>query len=148
MGEIRRFRHKPTVVSAVRWTGGNTDEVFELTGCQHFAPVDPLGRAGDPGITAEVWDKLHSTWIGVKTGQWVARGTKGELWPVDHEVLTETYDPAEELARPSAGELWERAGGNRELYRDLLRQHGHLLAPGDPGYDPGAPQYPPCGWRP
>ena len=50
--------------------------------------------------------------------------------------------------RPSPAELWQQAGGNRDLYRDLLHQHGHLLAPGDPGYDPDAPQWPDCGWKP
>lgn len=50
--------------------------------------------------------------------------------------------------RPSPADLFAQAGGNRDLYRDLLAEHGHLPAPGDPGYDPDAPRLPPCGWRP
>lgn len=33
-------------------------------------------------------------------------------------------------------------------YRFLLREHGHLIGPGDPGYDPDAPRTLPCGWSP
>lgn len=50
--------------------------------------------------------------------------------------------------RPSPAELWERSGGNRDLYVKLLREHRHVLGPGDEGYDPDAPQVPPCGWGP
>jgi hypothetical protein len=59
-------------------------------------------------------------------------------------------EPAPDAAteRPSPAELFEKSGGNRDLYRDLLHQHGHLLAPGDEGYDESAEQLPPCGWTP
>jgi hypothetical protein len=53
-----------------------------------------------------------------------------------------------EPPRPAPHELWAQAGGDREKYRDLLRRHGRLLAPGDEGYDPGAPRALPCGWSP
>jgi len=55
---------------------------------------------------------------------------------------------ARESLRPSPGELWQRAGGDRDEYRRLLREHGHILAPGDAGYDPDAPRTLPCGWSP
>lgn len=95
-----RFRHKPTVVEAVRWTGDNETDVKELAG-ELFTASHPVQASGGL-ITGGVYDRLHETWIGVKTGQWVALGTKGELWPIDHEVFTETYDPAEALARHDA----------------------------------------------
>jgi hypothetical protein len=87
------FRKRPVVVEAVRWTGDNAAQVREFAGGL-FKAVDPEGRNDDPDITAEVLDKLHSTWVGVKTGQWVVRGVKGEFYPIDQEVLDETYDPA------------------------------------------------------
>lgn len=48
-------------------------------------------------------------------------------------------------ARPGPAELWQQAGGDGERYRQLLRQHGHLLGPGDDGYEE-APAGLPCGW--
>ncbi len=52
--------------------------------------------------------------------------------------------------RPSAYDLWRQAGGgtedyDRAAYRDLLREHGHLV-PLD-WYRPGEqPATLPCGW--
>jgi hypothetical protein len=48
-------------------------------------------------------------------------------------------------ARPSPMKLWQEAGGDGERYRELMRQHGHLLSPGDEGYDETSRNLP-CGW--
>lgn len=50
-----------------------------------------------------------------------------------------------DAARPGPSELWQQAGGDGERYRQLLRQHGHLLSPGDEGYEEGRAGLP-CGW--
>ena len=52
--------------------------------------------------------------------------------------------------RPGPMELWHQAGGgtpdyDRDRYLSLLREHGHLLSPGDEGYGE-APRNLPCGW--
>jgi hypothetical protein len=46
---------------------------------------------------------------------------------------------------PAPHELWQQAGGDPETYRGLMRQHGHLLAPGDEGYEDGGRNLS-CGW--
>ena len=51
---------------------------------------------------------------------------------------------------PSPMELWHQAGGgtdsyDRERYLELMRQHGHLLKPGDEGYEDASPNLS-CGW--
>ena len=47
--------------------------------------------------------------------------------------------------RPSPGHLWHQAGGNGARYRELMREHGHLLEPGDEGYE-RASRALPCGY--
>ena len=47
--------------------------------------------------------------------------------------------------KPGPFELWQQAGGDGARYRDLMREHGHLLSPGDEGYE-DAPRNLPCGW--
>jgi len=64
---------------------------------QAFAPkcfeaVDPRDRGDDPDIHAQVWDRLHSTWVGVKPGMWIVRGIRGEFYPIDDGVLADTYE--------------------------------------------------------
>src|SRR5258708_3745395 len=86
MTEITVWRKRPVEVSAVQWTGGNIGDVFELTGCEYFDSVDAVDLLAEPNITAHVFDKLHSTWVGVKDGQWIIRGVKGEFYPCDDDV--------------------------------------------------------------
>lgn len=88
---VKTFRKKPVVISAVQWTGDNLEELYDFTHHQ-FDFVEEEDRLDDPDITAQVYDKLHSTWVGVYTGQWVIEGVKGEFYPCDEEVLAETYD--------------------------------------------------------
>ena len=89
-----RYRKRPVVVEAVLYTGQNAEQVAAFTNAASFGVVDVADRSADPDITAEVWDKLHSTWIGVKDGQWIIRGVKGEFYPCDAAVFDETYEPA------------------------------------------------------
>lgn len=91
----RRFRKRPIEVTAMQWTGSNERELRLWCGPSMFGAVAPEDRTDDPEITAEVLDVLHSTWVGVKTGQWIVRGVKGELYPIAEDVLAETYDPVD-----------------------------------------------------
>lgn len=90
---VQSFRKKPVVVQAVQWTGGNETEVRAFAGGSNFGVCSDEPPC-DPEITAHVYDELHSTWVGVKTGQWIIRGVKGEFYPIDQTVLAETYEPA------------------------------------------------------
>jgi hypothetical protein len=92
-----QFRKKPVVVTAVQFTGDNVNEIHALTGPPNFGLVDAEDREADPDITAEVFDHLHSTWVGVKTGQWIIRGVQGEFYPIDESVLASTYDRLDAL---------------------------------------------------
>lgn len=97
MTAIARFRKRPVVVEAVRWTGDNADEVFELAGRENFDVLSEADRLNcdDPEATASVFDKLHSTWVLVFDGQWTIKGVKGEFYPIADDVLRETYEDAE-----------------------------------------------------
>jgi hypothetical protein len=87
----RWFRKLPVVVEAVQWTGDNIAELYAWTGGR-FRATDVVHQATSPGITGEVLDVLHSTWVGVRTGHWVVKGIKGEHYPIDNVVLAETYE--------------------------------------------------------
>lgn len=91
-----KYRKKPVVVEAVLFDGFNEAEIQAFTGPDKFAMVDVEDRYDDPECVGQVFDILHSTWVGVKAGQSVIRGVKGEFYPIDAEVLAETYDPVED----------------------------------------------------
>ena len=88
-----RYRKRPVEVEAIRWTGANLAEVQEFCGGR-FLAVQPGGE--DPDQTAEVYDKLHGTWMHVYDGQWVIRGIQDEFYPVAADVFTATYEPVNE----------------------------------------------------
>jgi hypothetical protein len=89
-----RFRKKPVEVVAVQWMEHNEPELIAFTGGK-FEAVAPENRAEKTEITGQVYDVLHSTWVGILTGQWVIRGVQGEFYPIDETVLAETYERVE-----------------------------------------------------
>lgn len=99
-----RYRKKPVEVEAIEYTG---DFVVIQEWCRDqepdehrafFFPVDEEDCVDDPEIVAEVYDKLHSTWVGVKLGQWIIHGIQGEFYPCDADVFAETYESVEASA--------------------------------------------------
>jgi hypothetical protein len=90
--ESMRYRTKPFEIEAIKYTGDNILEVHKLTTPENFYEVDPEDRIDDPECIAAVYDKLHSTWVGVKRNQWIIKGMKGEFYPCDDEVFTTKYE--------------------------------------------------------
>lgn len=86
-----KFVSKRIEIEAVQFDGGNYAELADFTDDQ-FWYVEIANRIDDPDIMAEVYDKLHSTWVGVKAGQWIIKGTKGEFYPCDPEVFEAKYE--------------------------------------------------------
>ena len=86
-----RYRKIPVEIEAVRFDGTNVGEMLAFTDGR-FMAVDVEDRGDDPEIVAAVFDVLHSTWIGVKIGQWIIRGVRGEFYPCDPDVFASTYE--------------------------------------------------------
>ena len=95
MPEIVERTKRPVKVRTRLWTGDNEAEMQEFCGTGNFHAVPPEDRIEDSEITAEVFDELHSTWVGVYTGHHVVCGVRNEFYPIDAAVLEETYEPAE-----------------------------------------------------
>lgn len=92
---MTRYKSKPTEIDAVLFDGSNVDEVKDFCADEAqylFQTVDKEDRVDDPEIVAQVWDKLHNTWVGVKSGQYIIKGTKGEFYPCDPEVFNAKYE--------------------------------------------------------
>lgn len=92
---IVRRRKRPVEVDTIQWTGTNALDVVAFTGPENLMTFDDEVCADDPEATAAVFDKLHSTWVLVYTGQHIVRGVKGELYPIAEDVLAGTYESAD-----------------------------------------------------
>ena len=93
---ITHLRKKPITVKAIQFDGTNAAEIEAFTrGSFHLLPAP---HPNDPDIVAEVWDKLHGTWVGVKVGNWIVCGPAGEHYPVDDGIRQVTYDIVDGVA--------------------------------------------------
>ena len=80
----KKFRKKPVVIEAVRWTGDNREEMEE------FVPNTILARKNAEG------DLAIGTLEGVMTaskGDWIIKGVHGEYYPCKPDIFEKTYDP-------------------------------------------------------
>lgn len=87
--QARWWRHRPTTVEAEQYTPTTAAMVRRLLtewGVAWWPGVDEVLRVATPQGSKPV-----------NYGDWVIRGTVGEVWPVRDEVFTRSY---EETDRP------------------------------------------------
>jgi len=91
---VKTYRKKPLSIRAIQYKGSQDlstlSEITEFIG-EHFRVRD-IKDVEDSVITAEVYDYLHDTWVGVKDGDFLIQGVQGEFYPHDGYLMPEAYD--------------------------------------------------------
>lgn len=87
---IKKYRKNPVIIEAVQFDGDNVKEIDEFCG-GNFHIIEPEDSDDDPDVIAEIFDYLHSTWVGVKKYQWIIKGSEDEFYPCDTEVFDKIY---------------------------------------------------------
>lgn len=88
--EVKIYSKIPLSVEAILYT--NRDDTPTVENIIEF--TDTKFRTIDNGtsvITAEVYDELHDTWVGVKDGDYIIKGQKGEFYPHDGDLFPHAY---------------------------------------------------------
>jgi hypothetical protein len=85
---VTRYRKRPVVIDAVRWTGSNAGDVTDFMG---DTPV--FGSTG--GRHWVIIPTLEGP-LRADEGDWIIRGIKGELYPCKSDIFEATYEPIEE----------------------------------------------------
>jgi hypothetical protein len=95
---VIKYRKKPVVIEAIKWTGDNAAEIKAFVGCRDNDESRFLTPAEITGAWehAHVYDELHDTWVAVYPGQFVIKGVRGEFYPIAADVLADTYERVEE----------------------------------------------------
>ena len=91
-----KYRKKPVVIKAIRWTGDNLQEVIGFTGkhprwsewFRSWEEYEARVKA-DGGIFKII--TLEGT-MEASPGDWIIRGVKGEHYPCKNEIFTMTYE--------------------------------------------------------
>lgn len=103
-----KARKKPIEIEYVEFTGDNWIELWAFCGTRldsagsgmqipNFGPAEDwiVGHEREDDIVGAVYDYLHKTWIGVKVGDYIIKGTKGEFYPHDGELFWKNYEEVE-----------------------------------------------------
>ena len=86
-----KYRKKPVLVDALRWTGANYADMETFLEFPHNGHFDIGSRL-----------RIH-TLKGTMTaipGDWIVRGVAGEYYPVCDGIFQKTYEPYEVMLQP------------------------------------------------
>lgn len=90
---MAKFRKKPVVIEAVRWTGRTIEGNETLDWLREALNIDPT----TPGGVIRLADEVHiGTLEGIMVaspGDWIIRGIEGELYPCKPDIFAATYEP-------------------------------------------------------
>jgi hypothetical protein len=134
-----RYRKKPVVIDAVRWTG-NVDEVKQWASMPRTDPKLQFGTIDVDGYVTLSIATLEGTMY-ASPGDWIIRGVKGELYPCKPDIFEatyEAYEPSDDLDEggleiPSAM-LHDALAHQRLRHAGVLQalldwyEHAHLIA--------------------
>ena len=87
-----KFRKRPVIVEAIQFTGDNMDEFKEFVGAEN---IQCYLESGD-GMFRIVSIKTDSGINSVGVGDWVIKGTEGEVYPCKPDVFDKIYEKVDE----------------------------------------------------
>lgn len=107
-----KFSKRPVVIEAVRYTGDNINEVWDLFGAGVI-----YGPAEDD---ASAYIETLEGRMEAKPGDWIIKGVQGELYPCKPDIFAATYEASPDLATQIVitvlADLMGRKGIGDEIY--------------------------------
>jgi len=77
---IKYYQKKPVTISAVKWTGNNTQEIYNFTDNKAIIKNGNL-----------IIPTLEGT-MAAKVGSYIIKGIKGEYYPCEGAIFEESYE--------------------------------------------------------
>lgn len=84
-----KFRKKPVIIDAIKWTGQNRDEINEFIGLMDNPDEARHGYAKNGSLLIRTLEGVHQA----NKGDWVIKGVKGEFYPCKPDIFELTYEP-------------------------------------------------------
>jgi hypothetical protein len=95
---MSKFRKKPVVIEAMRWTGDRHREMFEFLGGKPDEIMSINGKnfyidhqKVKGGLVIKTLEGEHIANI----NDWIIKGVKGEFYPCKPDIFEQTYEPVE-----------------------------------------------------
>ncbi|HKM28317.1 MAG TPA: DUF2829 domain-containing protein [Anaerovoracaceae bacterium] len=129
-----RYRKKPVVVEAIKWTGGNLDKVEEFVGESLIYDYnDSAWQAGEGAPFIDVKIKTLEGEMSTSYGDWIIKGVNGEFYPCKPDIFKKTYD--EETGGMNFGQALELLKSETPIAREGWNGRGMFVV-----YQKGYPQ--------
>lgn len=91
---IPKYRKKPVVVEAVRWTGSNLEEIRNFVGSdliEECVELFDIKRTLKEMLVDIAIDTLEGT-MRVDYGDYIIKGVKGEFYNCKPDIFLKTYE--------------------------------------------------------
>lgn len=89
-----KYRKKPVVVEAVRWTGSNLEEIRNFVGSdliEEYVEFFDIKRTLNKMLVDIAIDTLEGT-MRVDYGDYIIKGVQGEFYPCKPDIFEQTYE--------------------------------------------------------
>lgn len=89
-----KFKKKPIVVEAIRWTGSNLEEIRNFVGSdliEECVELFDIKRTLKEMLVDIAIDTLEGT-MRVDYGDYIIKGVKGEFYPCKPDIFLATYE--------------------------------------------------------
>ncbi len=81
-----KYRKKPVVIEAVKFTGNNVNEINEFT--NNVSSI----YGNRPNMGDELFIKTLEGEMAANVGDYIIRGVKGEYYPCKPDIFEQTYE--------------------------------------------------------
>lgn len=91
---MAKYRKKPVVVEAVRWTGSNLEEIRNFVGSdliEECVELFDIKRTLKEMLVDIAIDTLEGT-MRVDYGDYIIKGVQGEFYPCKPDIFEQTYE--------------------------------------------------------
>jgi hypothetical protein len=84
---MMKFRKRPVVVEAMRFTNETKDQLFNWISCTRSAGRN---ENGEPILLIWTLEGVHTA----RLGDWIIKGVAGEFYPCKPNIFEQTYERA------------------------------------------------------
>lgn len=91
---MKKYRKRPVVVEAIRWTGDNLRDVIDFTGWHESASRKWTWEEYEH-IVREKGLKIFTLEgpLMATVGDWIIKGVQGEFYPCKPDIFLASYEP-------------------------------------------------------
>ena len=93
MNKIHKYRKKPVIIKAIRWTGINLEEVKEFVGESLIYDIqDAAWQCGNGIPSVDMKIKTLEGDMVITKGDYIIKGVNGEFYPCKPDIFEKTYE--------------------------------------------------------